>query len=95
MIARFEVSQIRFDGGVRWLGAVETIEKAHDRVKQSSRQDSKINHFINDIKDRRSSRLPGSTDRPHSSLSPVTDSGVIPISGATKNSSILNKENAR
>ena len=41
MIARFEVSQIRFDGGVRWLGAVETIEKAHDRVKQSSRQDSK------------------------------------------------------
>ena len=50
MIDRFEVFQIRFDGGVRWLGALSTIEKARDRVKQSSRQDSKMNHVINDIK---------------------------------------------
>ena len=32
MSARFDVFQVRFDGGVRWLGALSTIEKARGRV---------------------------------------------------------------
>jgi hypothetical protein len=48
MIARFDVFQVRFDGGVRWLGAFDTIEQARACVTQSRGENPEIRHIIND-----------------------------------------------
>jgi hypothetical protein len=48
MSARFDVFQVRFDGGVRWLGAFDTIEQARACVTQSRDENPEIRHIIND-----------------------------------------------